>query len=341
MPGRRPRGTGTDRSGRKFCRRAATVGLDDSSTSAGDPLCPPYVDPCRSVRRKEFLGWADRSRESIDEESPLRPPNHSKPALPLPADPGRRRSAIECLRRVDLRRSPHSLQWGETGHSQMNQLSKLRCASWRPPVSGRAAINRRQSRADRRFPMMVEALPQAVIAKADEPTIGRPTLRKALGRRPPPAAAAQHIENRIRRFRASANGDGGRSWREAAEKAREPAIPRRPDRRPGRWSRSRRARVSRVDPRRPLGTAEARTDRGALGRWRERGGETSRGDEGAGRLGLDFVERRPLRRASRRRPFAARKRWPRSRSRTGAVSSRIALSSRKAKIWRISRSAAS
>jgi hypothetical protein len=68
------------------CRRAATVGLDDSSTSTGDLLCPLYVDPCRSVKRKESLGWADRSRESIDDESPLRPPNHSKPALPLPAN---------------------------------------------------------------------------------------------------------------------------------------------------------------------------------------------------------------------------------------------------------------
>jgi len=39
-----------------------------------------------------------------------------------------------------------------------------------------------------------------------------------------------------------------------------------------------------------LSSAEAATDRGALGRRRERGAETSRGDEGAGRLGLHFVE---------------------------------------------------
>ena len=47
---------------------------------------------------------------------------------------------------------------------------------------------------------MVQALPQAVVAKADEPAIGRLVRRKMLGQQPPRTAAAQHIENRVQHF---------------------------------------------------------------------------------------------------------------------------------------------
>ena len=62
--------------------------------------------------------------------------------------------------------------------------------------------------------LMIEALPQAVVAKANEPAIGCLVRREVFGQQPPGTAAAQHIENRVQHFahrpHPTSPGRGGR-----------------------------------------------------------------------------------------------------------------------------------